>query len=356
MIIKSKNFVDNERTISMFLKNGKKSKGIENLMYLDFSTGTAYFSDDLYEGKLKFDFVREEEDTIESFNITCDLFLKLCKLYEDMHITNDYEVYGYNAKELFKLPVTHDIYNSISYDLSEWSKKSFDSDMIDIIKKSSNFIGENKIENNLSAIVINKNIVSSTNKIMFFGGIYKSNFADNLIIPSEVLSILLSSMDNEISIYTKEGEKYYIISLSEMMYFLCPIADGISIPSFEAFSDTYTQEEFIKVSTSKFKSVISFYEPFVKNVLYERLTIICKDNCIYIDLNDEVKGSRVIEDVEYSESLEGIQFDISREQFNTLLKALQCEFIIIKVNNNDLRYSVMNEKSDIIIITTKLIV
>jgi len=351
-------FKNNAKVLSFF--NSKLYDVKQNSIFMNFEESKAYVSNEIYEGSFSFKYEGEIE---KAFYVKTDVFVNLCMIYDTILFDEETKTFfGVNGdiKEEYKIPVSYDEYSYIKYNISEFEKKSLTSSMRENITKSLKFIGSNVIESSLDSVYMYNKNLCTTDKVVFFNASYGDDyeFFNQVNIPSKIAELIGKLREEEISFYVKEDSPYYIIDFSGNFALICPVIDAMNIPKYDtpAFKETYSHKTSVSFDKNKMKDILKFFEPFVKNVLAEKLKMRFDNNNVYIEANGDIVGSRILENAIYDEELESSSFYFSRNIMLDIVSIFKGDIIKNKVSKDSMRYCIeSDDNKEIIVITTKVL-
>jgi hypothetical protein len=358
MIITTKEFKEVSKPVLSFLSKEKNLKA--EFIYFDFDESMVYVENYPYQGRFKFNYTKEDGDTIENFFVKSDIFFNLCNSYESLRLNNKYEFENAETKEKFKIAILKDTFEKMKFDTDgSWQKKEITSSINYMLRKSKKFLGSVRSDGNYECVFMYKNSLCTTDKVILFNGTYKDEFYNNFTLSSEVFDMITICNEEAVHVYNKDDETYYIVDFSDLFQMICPKFDAPKVPHYmdDNFRNSYYHDDYVKVKNEEFVEILNFFAPFVKKEKAEKIYLECNEGKVYLSCVGDNIGKRLISNSEYSNNNLELKFSFSRNKMLEMIKSISDEYINIRVNKDSMRYCIegSNDTKDVCIITTKIV-
>lgn len=293
----------------------------------------------------------EGDEGIENFFVAMVPFLALCNSYPELTITSDREFITPNG-ERFK---------PSSYDDDEYvvprRYEDFESEELSVQDAKTLSLATKFSMKDAEGAVLYKTIVG-TDKVSFYENTnLNKEYEQDYRISSFALALLNSIYAESIQIGKHEG--YILMVVNNEFKFMCPEA-SCEIPSnyhSGEFMKNSQHDTYIAVSKPELLSNLKFMEPFVANVVNERMSFRVTENEIVLYAKEEHIAEKHIALSEKNTDIpEEAEFFFSRSRIDNLLNTIHDDIIHIHLDRESpLIFMTGEENTDVNTICVRLV-
>lgn len=346
-------YTDNFRRFSKVIEASyAKGDRIGQSIYLNFKDSYAYFSDDNFLAKMKFEF-DDENDGISNILVDKKMFLTLCHQYEDLTLTEDYEFY--NGEEKFKIPYFLDKQDYPDFDYQNFESFQLTSGILQDMRMATAYMGTYDPHENYFGVAITENTIVGTDSAeVFEAKIDEKDESGNQIdypevkINSGLVKLLLLSSDTEVCYlhYNEDTEDLYFTLGDDNQLHIATTNTNLRIPDVTDpdFIDKYSHDTYFTIEKQAVEDVLEFFEVFVKNERNERVFIrVADENTLSVETQSETQGNRNVPIKECSRELIDDGIWVPRALVAKAINSINDDFIVFEVDSEAPAFNIIGE-------------
>lgn len=351
MKIKTENFRRFANPILSSYVQGHRNS--EN-MYLNFENSCAYFSNQSFIAKLKFDFEIEDvkDNNLQNILVDKKMFLALCTEYEELTLDSDYN-FSYE-EESFKIPyfIEDQSYPEFNYD--DFSSYQFNSSVLRNIRTASQYMGPYDPQENYFGVNIRKDCVIGTDSAQVFEAELKDKkvvFPD-IRLKGDIVKLVLTISEFEVCYLNyneNTDELYFTFGDNQELDIATTQQDNLRMPDVkdQDFIDKYHHDTYFIVEKNTLLDVLDFFQVFVRNERNEKLYLnIVDEETLSIESQSESTGNRNISITELDNEVVGQGLWIPRALVVKAVKSIEDDFIKFEVDNEAPAFNIVGKDND----------
>lgn len=270
-------------------------------IHFDFLNAFAYVYSSKIKSRIPFllDFKGSENtinfDLERIYSISLENFLNICSHHDflDIRVEENYLDF-FNDKDSYLFPfIKNPISDLFEYDIDESKLIEFDSDLIDSLFMSFKYVDHNE-NSNLNGIFIENNSVISTDKSRFFEKKLSKTY-DDINIPFNTAKLMNSYYTQNLKYLSFDNFNYFIIDnkISIVTANLKNLQLSMDVSDVN-FKQSYDHSSFIVFKKEDIIKISKIIDPFLKNIINQRVKCFIKNNELIINIVDEYQISKTI--------------------------------------------------------------
>ena len=293
----------------------------------------------------------DDEEQIDNFFVSMVPFIALCNSYPELTITKDREFITPSG-ERFKPANYDDDEYTVPRRYEDFSSEELDVQDAKMLSLATKF----SLKDNEGAILYNT--IVGTDKVSFYENtnLHKT-YGQEYKISAFALALLNSIYAETIQI--GKHDDYILMVVNDEFKFMCPEA-SCEIPSnyhSGDFMEKNKHESYIAVSKHELLSNLKFMEPFVANVVNERMSFKVTDNELVLYAKEEHIAEKHVALSEPNMDIpEDAEFFFSRSRIDNLINTIHDDIIHIHLNpDSPLIFMTGAENEDVNTICVRLV-
>lgn len=323
-------------------------------MYLDFENSCAYFSNDSFIAKLKFDFEIEDPSDNDLQNILVDkkMFLALCNEFEELTLDSEYN-FSYE-EEKFHIPHEIEKQDYPDFDYNDFESYHLSSSVLRNVRAASQYMGPSDPQENYYGVNIKGDRVVGTDSAQVFEAQVKEDNIDfpDIKIKGDIVRLVLTISEFEVcnlNYNENTDELYFTFGDNQELDIATTQQDNLRMPDVvdDEFVEKYNHDTFFDVEKTELLDILEFFQVFVRNERNERLYLhIVGEDSLSIESQSESKGNRNIDLHDCSGDLVGEGIWIPRALVVKAVKSIEDDFIKFKIDTEAPAFDIIGKNND----------
>lgn len=351
MKIKTENFRRfSSPILSSYVQGHKNSEN----MYLNFENSCAYFSNESFIAKLKFDFEIEDPSDNDLKNILVDkeMFLALCTEYEELTLDADYN-FSYE-EESFSIPhfVENQDYPEFNYD--DFTSYHLGSGVLRNVRAASQYMGTHDPQEDYFGVNIREDRVVGTDSAQVFEGELKDETEEfpDIKLKGDIVKLVLTISEFEVCYlnYNENTDELYVtFGDNQELDIATTQQDILRMPDVkdEEFISKYHHETYFVVEKTELLDVLDFFQVFVRNERNERLYLhITDENTLSVESQSKSKGNRNVSITDSDSRLVGEGFWIPRALVVKAVRSIEDDFVQFEVDQEAPAFNIVGKTNN----------
>lgn len=351
MKIKTENF---RRFSSPILSSYVQGHRNSENMYLNFENSCAYFSNESFIAKLKFDFEIEDPSDNDLKNILVDkkMFLALCTEYEELTLDSDYK-FTYE-EESFSIPYFIENQDYPEFDYNDFASYHLSSGVLRNVRAASQYMGPYDPQENYFGVNIRGDRVVGTDSAQVFEGQLKDEDVEfpDIKLKGDIVKLVLTISEFEVCYLNyneNTDELYFTFGDNQELDIATTQQDNLRMPDVtdQDFIDKYHHDTYFVVEKAELLDVLDFFQVFVRNERNERLYLnIIDETTLSVESQSESKGNRNVVITDSDHRIVGEGFWIPRALVVKAVKSIEDDFVQFEVDQEAPAFNIVGTNND----------
>jgi hypothetical protein len=353
-------FAENFRRFSKSIEASyTKGDRLGESIYLNFEDSCAYFSNESFIAKLKFNYEIEDgsDDSIQNMLIDKKMFLVLCQQYDELYLNSEYTFY--NGEEEFSIPYSIEQQDYPDFDYNDFISYHLNTNIIRHLRAAYQYMGVYDPQENYFGANLKEDRVVSTDGAQVFEAFTEEKDEDgndvelpDVKLKGEIVRLILTVAENEVcnlNYNESTDEIYFSFGGDGELDVATTQQDDLRLPDVKdaEFISKYSHDTGFTISKQEILDVLDFFSIFVKTERNERLYFNITDtSTLSIESQAESKGNRQIPLKDCSKDLVDNGIWVPRALVVKAISSINDDFIRFEINPEAPAFNIVGETNE----------